>query len=882
MKRTHDDMRRAPLEDACDRAHKMRVPGDVRIKLEQIGFWNKNRGGMGLASQHLHEVAHSCCAQGVSLQRYQYVPVVEIPQEHLEEVREYNRRRCQTDPLMPKYSEDIKYVCAGKTHFLHALKLLKDGNRYLYNNQGPQSSLRLKPCDAEGMLTQTEGPLCAVFRADAFRDSDAMTALASEDNLNASVQMEEDEMQCFGKVSLLVDTRGHTVAQKNSSTVQDLLSSLRMQGFGKFSEDDYTNFINLRLSLSAPQAELFKTCQFSVCSGRVTVKPSDFGLAAKLDPRAPWCMISLLLGQYIGTMNANAINGIVQCCSTFAGRNQIIAIRMRKDVIVELTKESGFVQEVEHFIVTTLTTYSTPSGGTVGGEQRCQELLNCRANFLADVGRLLLRIGKELDEAEKKAIAKRQPLETKEKLTLIKDVKKGAFAKCEQCFRKQLMDSGVYSCAALPLVLHPEEEAKASAPVGVPTAIPLAGHAPNVKSEVDPPAPGTRPATGAWARRLYERLEVKGPGEEVMALPHSAGTVRLSHMTSTHADQGLIQADRAAQESSVNVALSQATHPDAVPSAAEESPVKLEEPVAPTEGEKGDVEQPEELDWVRCLLVDVEVKERMGADGRMEVDHATASVYIHVQDGTNRRMFVHPDHLRPCPKKITPEHVVVHPIYQAAGEALADYVHGECLDQHYIHAVQNVMFWAQSSVARGLADLRVTRQIEGGKEAKAKTGPVVLQVRAKRDFKKGTLMLVPTGGQVIADEGNAEKLYKTDALHASMITGVPGSAQLQSSSKELGTVSKRVLRVISPLLDKRTQKSELANLNPFRALLRCFQPTDHSNMALEEVIQSDTGIDWKSAKLPQLPRGTKVLTVVTVARNSEDIAEGQVLVLPWK
>ena len=128
MKRSHDDVAvRLPLQNACDRAHKHRVSGDVRIKLDQIGFWDRNRGGMGLASHHMHQVANDCCANGTSLSRYLFVPIVEVPQAQLEEVRQYNRSRCETDPLMPKYSCDIKYVAAGKTHFVHAQKLTKAG-----------------------------------------------------------------------------------------------------------------------------------------------------------------------------------------------------------------------------------------------------------------------------------------------------------------------------------------------------------------------------------------------------------------------------------------------------------------------------------------------------------------------------------------------------------------------------------------------------------------------------------------------------------------------------------------------------------------------------------------------------------------------------------
>ena len=127
MKRPHE------LEDAGDRAQKHRKPGLVRICLDEIGFWPNNRGGMGLCSHHVHEVAWDCKANKTKLQRYQQVDLVEIPADQLQEVRDVNSKRCEDDALMPRFSQRIKYVCASKTHFVHAHKLALDGGHTLFN-----------------------------------------------------------------------------------------------------------------------------------------------------------------------------------------------------------------------------------------------------------------------------------------------------------------------------------------------------------------------------------------------------------------------------------------------------------------------------------------------------------------------------------------------------------------------------------------------------------------------------------------------------------------------------------------------------------------------------------------------------------------------------
>ena len=59
MKRQRDTSApsKETLEDAGDRAQKRRKQGQLRIPLDQIGFWKENRGGLGISSHHAHEVA---------------------------------------------------------------------------------------------------------------------------------------------------------------------------------------------------------------------------------------------------------------------------------------------------------------------------------------------------------------------------------------------------------------------------------------------------------------------------------------------------------------------------------------------------------------------------------------------------------------------------------------------------------------------------------------------------------------------------------------------------------------------------------------------------------------------------------------------------------
>ena len=58
--------------DAIDRAQAKQKPGRVRIQLNRIGFWEHNRGGVGIAAYHVHEVAHDIVANKTMLARYGY------------------------------------------------------------------------------------------------------------------------------------------------------------------------------------------------------------------------------------------------------------------------------------------------------------------------------------------------------------------------------------------------------------------------------------------------------------------------------------------------------------------------------------------------------------------------------------------------------------------------------------------------------------------------------------------------------------------------------------------------------------------------------------------------------------------------------------------
>ena len=179
------DRANAEMADPSDRAQSKRKYGERRIPLEQLGFWPGNRGTLGISGHHVHEVAYDVLTRRTKIARYIHASVIEIPKDMLAEIREANRKECLSDSLMPRFSPDIKYVLATKTHFVHAHKLAQEGTRFLFNDQ--KTPIRWQQEDTEGHEILANGPMCVVYDADLLKDTDAVNSLTGDDNLNSSI-----------------------------------------------------------------------------------------------------------------------------------------------------------------------------------------------------------------------------------------------------------------------------------------------------------------------------------------------------------------------------------------------------------------------------------------------------------------------------------------------------------------------------------------------------------------------------------------------------------------------------------------------------------------------------------------------------------------------
>ena len=846
-----------PLEDAADRARKKRKCALMRVPLEKIGFWPGNRGGLGCSAYHIHEVAHDCLANKTRLERYGHVDLLEIPKELLDEFREHNRQFCESDPLMPRFSAKMVYVCGGRTHFVHAHKLAKDGNRTLFNKA---EGLRIvwKTSDVEGAEIREQGPLCAIYESSIFEDPDAVSALASDGNLNSNVEMGEDEMQAFGRVDAMFERMARSqdtkAGEKPKINMEKLLANIQVSGFGQFSEESWQHLIALRKVLPTAMAKCLQLCQFNAVASRVRVRSSDFGAVAKLDPRAPWAKVALLLWQYLGTLNEKhgsqpSRDDIL--LTTFSGRKEVFAKSLGTTTMKQLQEETRFLMDVEDEIIKTLKHYNTPDVAGDAVKTGCvnSALTAARGAFLSQCGRYLLKVACALAEAERKALSIRKPITPEQRTRCLDEETKGRFSKLEKRFREILLDKRLFTANSLPEARHPplpdevnSSDAKVSAAVA-PSQANEACFDGDTQTELN-------------AQHVFARLRISGVGEQVTALLVE--------------QVGAVKAELQSDDENVGGG------------------------AVVVKAEPGELIK--ESKWAQATLVSldlphatVEIEVETAGDGSQPSEHSADQNTPPVTQTVKTTVRVHVDDLRPSNCKETPKsRKELHPTLRNDGEEMPLYHYDDFEKPLYIslanHALSMAFIGSQSSVER-VRTLRLS--------AKDKL-PLVLQCRALQAFKKGELLLVPSLGEIVLQADHDEAVHKTKKLktmHESMLSRVVLRVSGGSKDKRLKHASatkERKVVVRSPLLDSAsrnphgTDRNPLSKLNSFWSVLRCLGPHSVPNMEIvtETIIVPQLILSGSRAT----SKGKCALEFsvdIPVLRNVVAVDAGDILCLEW-
>ena len=858
------------LESASDRAQKFRKVGKLRIPLDQIGFLPENRGGVGIIPHHVHEVAHDISCNGTKLCRYEQVEVVEIPEHRRKDVIEFNKQKCEGCKLLPKYSPNIKYGTLGKTHFVHAEKLFQEGGHCFYGDGG-KVRIRLREGDLEGRDIMVNGPICVIYDEKLLDDYEALSSIMKDDNLNASIQMQEDEMSAFGRTDAICDVLTKGAAHLDCSTVLD---RLRASGLGVFSEQDWMNLIILRSKLPPNVAKLFMTCQFQAASGRVRVKCADFGLVGKLDSRFSWVKVAILLYQYVSTVGGLPLPGPSGASSlTFCGREEHFAKKLNTACMKQLEQDVTSLSQIEYFIRELLKHYKPPNDPN----NHCDgdKLLSARSKLLSECGRLLLKVGLVLSDYSTKQLALSQSLKPEDTSAKRDEAMKGKFAKIEQNFRAGLLEAFAYTGETIPPAKHeltqPEHQEKAPGPRQT-----------NRESH-NLLMPADESQCVLTKADVLSRLDIDGPGGMVLISVFRAR--ELLRPIKKELVPAKVESDGEAACAAAGVAGG-----SVVPSGA---PIK-KEPVP---------DKPASGGGAACAdagVAEVAVVPSSCASKQPSIDilHAIDTLHVHAKvlsfylpqvqivlqvDGADPGgVWVHADELSPVPST-TPLKQKVRPVEPALTspddvvETLPQYDTESTLLPFCSSFAGWALHWAMTAAQDVARDVSVLLLSEKGKL------PYMFKVVANEEFKKGELVLPPSAGGLCRPDANAvveaSRKHK-GIMHAAMKSSA--SLNVNISAKNTKTIEKEFV-VLSPLHQGKSEKLRQTcydNMPPYWAVCSAAASSSAANMEVDTVVLSD-GLSGQVGQFPKLPRGSQIKVSMEVLRNVRKINKGDVLLLPF-
>jgi len=438
-------------KDPLDRALTYREEGTERKDLALFGFLQSNRGRLGLSSRHSHEVAWSC-KPGVKLVRYKCVEVVRVPAKELEHWRIMNKNKCESDALMPKYSDRMRLACMTKTHFTHSQKLYKDGNRTLFNEG--KVPLVYDSLEGEALMVQTEGPVVSVYREELWYDTEALIALMQADNDDSEIQMGEDEMQMLGRVEDAFDALAAKTIEPNLTNV---LAEMKSVGLRCWSEEHTMCFIEYRLRITKNHAECLRQCVFHSVSGRIVVNPADYKVSSAVDVRALWLKVCIIMRQYMCTLMEKYPPSFVATGPFTSRQTGIAAPKLRVTPIKELSQDVKFLGQLEGAVGKLLTHYKVTNAAM-------DKVMSARVMLFNNVGKLAIKAGVALEAASTKAAVQKKVLTQEQRTAVSSIVAKGQFVEIESKYRQSLIDANALIGDTLPSKVFVEKETDAGAP----------------------------------------------------------------------------------------------------------------------------------------------------------------------------------------------------------------------------------------------------------------------------------------------------------------------------------------------------------------------------------------------------------------------------------
>ena len=167
---------------------------------------------------------------------------------------------------MPGFAPEMDYGLLKLTHFVHSEKLMQEGSRALHN--AGTEAMKIRSDDTEGQVMALHGPECIIYREELLDDPEALQALMREDNMNASVSMDEDVMSAYGCLDHVMRSLSEPRQEADPSTSQarsqatltseDIIKQAKfLLTDPKYNREYLTCLINFRARLKPNQSQVF-------------------------------------------------------------------------------------------------------------------------------------------------------------------------------------------------------------------------------------------------------------------------------------------------------------------------------------------------------------------------------------------------------------------------------------------------------------------------------------------------------------------------------------------------------------------------------------------------------------------------------------------------
>ena len=380
------------LVNHADPAQQYRVSEHpARIQLEKLGFHPQNRGGQGMIPHHAHQVAYNIMDKGTIIRRYNFVRAVIVPAKEREKWLTANRNKFDQEPLCPRATDEMCFALLTRTHFTSAQKLVKEGNRNLYNENA--KPIRLKKDDDEGHLIQRDGVLCVLYGEDLWYNTAALQALMAEDNDDASIVLAEDEVSALGRVDATIRS---LAARPNARlTMESVLDEMKNHKANRLPAANLMHLIRFRMGIPSSCAKIFTDCVFNKSQGRVTVNTENYDRIAQIKTNDwHWIKICLMVYLYTQSSQVESLLPTLDKSST----NKVEVICYKKDIYQAIGQETELADRVTNFIKMALERYKQPKteDGSQLREYRKDLLVKARGELLGKCGRALFKVGQKI------------------------------------------------------------------------------------------------------------------------------------------------------------------------------------------------------------------------------------------------------------------------------------------------------------------------------------------------------------------------------------------------------------------------------------------------------------------------------------------------------